>query len=241
MFIKQFRYSRDNLGYLVFSDTQKVGQGVTQGVVIDGGNPDEISDFARARGIDIKYVTNTHCHQDHTCGNTGLLEKNPKARFIDCRSVRQGQVIDLVGEPLEILLTPGHTECDVCFKANDFLVTGDTLFNGTVGNCFSGDLGRFFTSLKTLMAFPLETNIYAGHDYVHDSMKMAASIEENNPDIAAYLDRYDPRLVVSTLADEMRVNPYLRFNAPGMMTQLEKSKMPLSTEEQRFFSIMEIY
>jgi hydroxyacylglutathione hydrolase len=237
MFIKQFRYSRDNLGYLVFSDTQ----GIAQGVVIDGGNPDDIVDFAKARGIDIKYVTNTHYHQDHTCGNTVLLEKNSKARFIDCRRVRQGQVIDLEGEPLEIFLTPGHTQNDVCFKASDFLVTGDTLFNGTVGNCFSGDLGRFFTSLKTLMAFPMETKIYAGHDYVQEAMKMAASIEEDNPDIGAYLERYDPGLVVSTLADEMRVNPYLRFNTPGMMTRLEKRKMPLATEEQRFFSIMEIY
>ena len=233
MFIKQFRYSTDNLGYLVFSDTQ--------GVVIDGGNPDEIFDFAKARGIDIKYVTNTHYHQDHTCGNKGLLEKNSSARFIDCRSVRKGQVIDLDGEALEIFLTPGHTENDVCFKASDFLVTGDTLFNGTVGNCFSGDLDRFFTSLKTLMAFPMETKIFAGHDYVQESLKMAASIEEDNPDIGAYLERYDPRLVVSTLADEMRVNPYLRFNAPGMIKRLENRKMPLSTEQQRFFSIMEIY
>jgi hydroxyacylglutathione hydrolase len=237
MFIKQFRYSTDNLGYLVFSDTQ----GIAQGVAIDGGTPDEISDFAKARGIDIRYVTNTHYHQDHTCGNTGLLKKNPRARFIDCRSVRQGQLIDLDGESLEILLTPGHTENDVCFSAGDFLVTGDTLFNGTVGNCFSGDLARFFVSLKTLMAFPMETKIYAGHDYVQESMKMAASIEQDNPDIEAYLERYDPRLVVSTLGDEMRVNPYLRFNATGMITRLEASKMPLSTEQQRFFSIMEIY
>jgi hydroxyacylglutathione hydrolase len=233
MLIKQFRYSTDNLGYLVFSGTQ--------GVVIDGGNPDDIVDFAKARGIDIKYVTNTHYHQDHTCGNIGLLEKNPQARFIDCRRVRAGQVIDLGGEILEIFLTPGHTENDVCFKADDFLVTGDTLFNGTVGNCFSGDLDRFFTSLKTLMAFPMETKIYAGHDYVQESMKMAASIEEDNTDIEAYLQKYDPRLVVSTLEDELRVNPYLRFNAPSMMADLEKRKMPGTTEEQRFFSIMEIY
>lgn len=225
------------MGYLVFSDTQ----GIAQGVVIDGGNPDDIVDFAKARGIDIKYVTNTHYHQDHTCGNAGLLEKITTAQFIDCRRVRQGQVIDLDGETLEIFLTPGHTESDVCFKADDFLVTGDTLFNGTVGNCFSGDLGRFFTSLKTLMAFPMETKIYAGHDYVQEAMKMAASIEEDNTDIEAYLQKYDPRLVVSTLEDELRVNPYLRFNAPSMMADLEKRKMPGTTEEQRFFSIMEIY
>jgi hydroxyacylglutathione hydrolase len=236
MIIKQFRYSTDNLGYLVYSGSKENAQGVA----IDGGNPDEIFEFAKNQGIGIKYVTNTHYHQDHTCGNARLLEKT-KARFIDCREAGEGQVIVLDGEPLEILLTPGHTDKDVCFKADDFLVTGDTLFNGTVGNCFSGDLSRFFTSLKLLMAFDLETKIYAGHDYVQESMKMAASIEPDNLDIQAYLEKYDPGLVVSTLADELRVNPYLRFNAPGMITRLEKRKMPLKTEAQRFFSIMEIY
>lgn len=232
MFIKQFKYSTDNLGYLVFSKTQ--------GIVIDGGNPGDIFDFAKDQGIAITHVTNTHFHQDHTGGNAVLLEKTD-ARFIDCRKIGEDRVIPLDGESLEIIPTPGHTADSVCFKANDFLVTGDTLFNGTVGNCFSGDLNLFFRSLKRLMAFPGETKIYAGHDYVLQSMKEALSIEEDNSDIEAYLQNYDPRLVVSTLADELRVNPYIRFNAPGMMDRLQKRKMPFKTEEQRFISIMEIY
>ncbi len=232
MFIKQFRYSTDNLGYLVFSERQ--------GVVIDGGNPGEIFDFARDQGITIKYVTNTHFHQDHTGGNTLLLEKT-NAQFIDCRKIGRGRVITLDGEEVEIIPTPGHTEDSVCFKAKDFLVTGDTLFNGTVGNCFSGDLNGFFQSLKRLLTFPGDTKIYAGHDYVMESMKEALSIEEDNPDIQGYIQKYDPGLVVSTLADELLVNPYVRFNAPGITKRIEKRKMPFKTEEQRFISIMEIY
>jgi len=234
MFIKQFRYSTDNLGYLVFSDTP----GIAQGIVIDGGNSIDIIDFAKDRNIVLKYVTNTHFHQDHTVGNQALLDKTD-AVFIDSRKKRGRIILD--NENLEIIPTPGHTKECVCFKANDFLVTGDTLFNGTIGNCFSGDLKGFFKSLKTLMAFPGETKIYAGHDYVLESMKIAATIEENNPDIQPYLQKYNPGLVVSTLADELRVNPYIRFNAQGMVDRLQKNKMPLNTEEQRFFSIMEIY
>jgi len=232
MRIKQFRYSADNFGYLVFSGTQ--------GVAIDGGNPGDIIDFAKDQGVVIKYVTNTHFHQDHTGGNTALIEKTD-AEFLDCQTVKERQKITLNAEILEILPTPGHTKDDVCFKADDFLVTGDTLFNGTVGNCFSGDLSRFFRSLKILLSFPKETKIYAGHDYVQESLKFAATIESDNPDIKAYFLTYDPRLVVSTLADELRVNPYLRFNDPGMIALLEKKKMPVATEEQRFISIMEIY
>jgi hydroxyacylglutathione hydrolase len=231
MNIKQFRYSADNLGYLVFSDTQ--------GIAIDGGNPGDMVDFAREKGITIKYVTNTHSHQDHTGGNTALLKKTD-AQFIDCRRAGEDRVITLDGEKIEVIPTPGHTEDSICFKAGDFLVTGDTLFNGTVGNCFSGDLKGFFRSLKTLMAFPKETKIYAGHDYVQESMDIAAATEKDNPDIEAYLQTYDPGLVVSTLKDELLVNPYIRFNAPAMMELLQKRKMPFKTEEQRFISIMEI-
>ena len=86
--------------------------------------------------------------------------------------------------------TPGHTEDSVTFKADDFLVTGDTLFNGTIGNCFSGDLNAFFTSLKRLISLPGHMKIYAGHDYVMDSMKMAAIIEKNNPYFAEYIKKY---------------------------------------------------
>ncbi|MBA3013238.1 MAG: hydroxyacylglutathione hydrolase [Proteobacteria bacterium] len=232
MLIKQFRYSTDNLGYLVFSGNQ--------GIAIDAGNPADIIDFAREHGITVKYVTNTHFHHDHTCGNAVLLETTD-AEFIDCRKVKAGQTIVLDDGSLEIIVTPGHTEDSVCFRASDFLVTGDTLFNGTVGNCFSGDLKGFFRSLKRLLAFPPETKIFAGHDYVMESMKVAAAIEEDNPDIAVYLQKYTPRLVVSTLADELRVNPYVRFNAPSMMNRLQKRTMPFKTEEQRFISIMEIF
>lgn len=232
MLIEQFRYSTDNLGYLVFAGTQ--------GIAIDPGNPGPILDFARENEIDIRYVTNTHFHEDHTQGNGEMIEKTD-ARFLDCRRVGEGQVITLEGERLEIIPTPGHTMDCVCFRASGFLVTGDTLFNGTVGNCFSGDLGSFFRSLKILLSFPGETKIYGGHDYVVESMKVAAAMEEDNPDIESYLRHYDPALVVSTLTDELRVNPYIRFNAPFVMNRLQERNLPFKTEEQRFISLMENY
>ncbi len=232
MNIEQFRYSADNLGYLVFSGSQ--------GIAVDAGNPDLIQAFARENKIDIRYVTNTHFHADHIGGNDALVKKTG-ARFLDCRRVEDGQVITLEGERLEIIPTPGHTKECVCFRASGFLVTGDTLFNGTVGNCFTGDLKTFFRSIKTLMAFPGQTKIYAGHDYVVESMKVAAAMEEDNPDIEGYLQNYDPTLVVSTLADELRVNPYIRFNAPSVINRLQERNLPFKTEEQRFISLMENY
>lgn len=232
MFIKQFKYSRDNLGYLVHSSRQ--------GMVVDGGGAEDIMAYARKNSIQIKYVSNTHFHDDHTYGNAVLLEKTA-ARFIDCRQIKSDQTLPLDQETLEIFHTPGHTSDSVTFKADDFLVTGDTLFNGTVGNCFSGDLRAFFNSLKRILSLPAETKIYSGHDYVLESMSIAQKIEKENPHIEAYIRRYDSALVLSTLADELSVNPYIRFNAPNMISNLGKKDMPVETEFDRFKSIMEIY
>jgi hydroxyacylglutathione hydrolase len=46
---------------------------------------------------------------------------------------------------------------------------------------------------------------------------------------------------VSTLEDEFRVNPYIRFNSPGMINNLQKRNMQTNTEYARFKSIMDIY
>ena len=59
--------------------------------------------------------------------------------------------------------------------------------------------------------------------------------------LAEYEKAYTPDLVVSCLGDELKVNPYLRFNAPSMIDRLAEKNLPGKTESQRFKSIMEIY
>ncbi len=232
MFVKQFRYFSDNLGYLVYSKTQ--------GVIIDAGGIDAMLKFAKDSGITIKAVTNTHMHHDHTSGNKDLL-KATGAEFIDPRKITGDQIIEIDQEVLEVFPTPGHTDHCVTFKADDFIITGDALFNGTVGNCFSGDMLAFFNSLKRIISLPPETKVYGGHDYVLESMKMAKIIEGENPHIAKYTQKYDSALIVSTIQDELDANPYVRFNAEGMISRLKEKKLPLETEFDRFKSIMEIY
>ena len=144
-------------------------------------------------------------------------------------------------EILKIFYTPGHTDDSVTFKADNFLITGDTLFNGTIGNCFSGDLKAFFLSVKRLISLPGNTEIYCGHDYMMESLEFAKNIEKDNLYIEEYIQKYNSELIVSTLDDELKVNPYIRFNSPAMINNLKKRNMPVNTEFERFKSIMEIY
>ena len=119
MFIRQVKYSKDNLGYLVYS--------ASEGLAIDAGGVEDILFFAEKNGIRIKYVSNTHSHQDHTPGNPALL-KRTDARFIDCRQIHSDQVLKLDQEVLNIIPTPGHTRGHVVFLyRNKFLFTGDHL------------------------------------------------------------------------------------------------------------------
>jgi len=227
--IRQFRYAADNLAYLVHDGEAAVA--------VDPGAVDAIAAFAAARGLRIRQVLNTHTHGDHTLGNQRLCDRTGAA-FTDCRKIDPGTAIPVGRGRLTVYRTPGHSDDDVTFHAGAALITGDTLFNGTVGNCFSGDLKAFYDSIRLLLDFPPETRIYAGHDYVAESMAAARSIEPDNPAVDRYLAAYDPDHVVSTLADELAVNPYLRFNAPSMVRILEARGLPVGTEYERWCAVM---
>ncbi|HCS77410.1 MAG TPA: hydroxyacylglutathione hydrolase [Syntrophaceae bacterium] len=228
--IEQFRYG-DNLAYLLY--------GKTEAIAIDGGAWQEILSFLKQHHLTLRYVTNTHLHYDHTPGNDSLLEKT-KAEFLDCATLADNKEIFVDGEPVVVYRTPGHSKDSICFHAGNNLVTGDTLFNATVGNCFTGDLKGFFNSIKRLMALPDDTRIFAGHDYVRDSLAFAKHLEPQNKDIERFRQSCDPDFLYSTLAEERKINPYLRFNEPPILKLIQDRHLPHATEWERWQSLMAI-
>ena len=229
--VKQFRYGADNLGYLIY--------GTESGMAVDGGDTDGILTFLKERSLNLMYVANTHNHQDHTIGNEALLAAT-NARLLGGADLPNGGQIALDGGKIRIIHTPGHTEDSLCFHNGKVLIAGDTLFNGTIGNCFSGDLEGFYRSIRKLMELPDETVVYAGHDYVKSSMAFARRLEPGNRAIGAFLRSYDPKHVFSTLAEERKINPYFRFNEPDIVKLLAKLRLPRETEWERWSSLMSI-
>lgn len=229
--IQQFKYASDNLGYVI--------HGGREAMAVDGGAVTDILSFLASRGLELRYVTNTHGHPDHTPGNARLLE-GTDARLVKPLDAAAKATLLLEGERIEVQPAPGHTRDCVTFHLPDCMITGDTLFNGTVGNCFSGDMKAFYDTIKRLMALPDRTRVYAGHDYVTESMAFARLMEPDNPHIETFLATYDPKHVCSTLADERRVNPYVRFNDPDIIRVLEQRGLPVATEYERWESIMSL-
>ncbi len=232
MEVAQFRYGADNFGYLV-----------TDGgfaLAVDAGAPADMARYAEKNGIAVRYAAHTHEHPDHTPG-TARLAALTGARILSRRELVGAGGVALGGGWVKVLETPGHTADSLCFLAGGNLVSGDTLFNGTVGNCFSGDLAAFYHSVKLLMALPPETVVWAGHDYVRESLAFARSLTGDFPALSAYAAKYDPENVRSTLADELLVNPYMKFNAKDMLALMEARGLPADTEFARFKSVMELY
>ena len=229
--VEQFRYGGDNLAYLVY--------GKKQAMAIDGGAWEEILRLVDRQGLVLSYVTNTHHHPDHTPGDEWLLRHTQAAYWSD-KDLADNMEILLDGEKVLVYHTPGHTDDSVCFYTGQALISGDTLFNGTIGNCFSGNLKNFYLSIRRLMALPAETIIYAGHDYVRDSLAYAEYLEPGNEAIARFRQSYTPDHVYSTLADEFQINPYLRFNEPSIVNLLNNRHLPHSSEWERWKSLMSI-
>lgn len=229
--IRQFLYGADNFAYLVY--------GKRTAVAIDGGAVDDILGFIDDAGLELAYVIHTHSHADHTAGSHRLLKRSNANRLSQDELIGQRR-ISIDENEIHIYHTPGHTQDSVVFHTGGFLVTGDTLFNATVGNCFSGDLRALYHSISYLLTFPENTLIYCGHDYVAESLAFAKLIDPENKQIDIYQEKYNPDHVVSTLGDEKKVNPYLRFNAPTIVAQLARRGLPTDTEYRRWESLMSI-
>jgi hydroxyacylglutathione hydrolase len=230
--IQQFRYDvDDNLCYLIY--------GEKTAIAVDPGAVEAMTAFLSDHGLTVQTIVNTHTHPDHTIGNEALQHKTG-AELIAMDSLIKNPVLHLEGERIDVYHTPGHSLDSVIFHVGYHLITGDTLFIGKVGRCFTGDLERFFESIKLIMSFPDSTFIYPGHDYVLEYMETARQIEPDNPAIDEFLQTYSPELVRSTLAREYQINPTLRFNAPPLIAILKTHGLAVETELDRWRSIMSL-
>jgi len=91
------------------------------------------------------------------------------------------------------------------------------------------------------MTLPDETRIYAGHDYIMDSIAFARHLEPQNDYIEIFQKSHNSDIMVfSTLAEEKQINPYLRFNHEAIINILKENNLPFDTEWQRWESLMSI-
>jgi len=158
-------------------------------IVVDPAKSDEVLNFCKKNDWNIKYILFTHGHYDHILGSKeikkdtnavtvcGLLERDILSDpFLNCSeaagkgsfSLKCDQFLsdeeDFAG--MKVLYTPGHTAGGISLVCNGFVLTGDTLFAGSIGRSDlpTGDLKDLFSSIKNrLFALPDNYIVYPGH------------------------------------------------------------------------------
>lgn len=162
---------------------------------------------AKADGYRLTHAIITHTHPDHVNGLGAVLEEGgakihvhrAEAEYLrglglgsDLMPMDAGDTIQVGRLPVRLLHTPGHTPGSQCFFVDDKLISGDTLFVGSCGRCDlpGGNVEEMYRSLtQRLMALPDATILYPGHNY--------------------------GARPTSTLGDERRANPFMRFTSLG--------------------------
>jgi len=198
---------------------------------------------AAQRGWTITQILNTHEHGDHTGGNKGMVAATGAAVIAHAnaggriphmdRGVGAGDVIRVgTTVELECLDTPGHTMCHICLLSHTdqpALFSGDTLFNAGAGNCHNGGhpAELYETFSRQLAKLGDDTLLYPGHDYLVNNLEFTLDREPGNQAAADMLLEYrdqDPaHALVTTLADERRMNTFFRLQSPGVIDRLRES------------------
>jgi len=161
-------------GYVIY---QEEGQNC---YIIDPGyNSKVFIDYVKKEKFNVKGILLTHHHYDHV----GAVERI-KAVYdcpvylhrSDCDMYRKpvdvymedGDVIDLDGEKIVVVHTPGHTAGSVCFFStkSKLAFTGDTIFNVDLGrtDLEDGSESDMINSIRNIInSWENDIMIYPGH------------------------------------------------------------------------------
>ena len=160
---------------------------IKEAIIIDPGIdfPSEaqaIVEYLESAELQVKYIVNTHGHDDHVKGDAFFQEKyqvpicihsldahyiailETETSPVDIK-LQEGSQIQFGDETLRVMHTPGHTPGSVCLVSEKLVFTGDTLFAGGIGRTDfpGGSMTDMTTSLQKLTRLPDYLLVYPGH------------------------------------------------------------------------------
>jgi len=176
-----------------------------EAIIIDPGfdssyEAEQIIRYVDENALKVKFIVNTHGHEDHISGDVllkreygvpiciheydapcleGLDEKLSPANVVleDEERLKFGHIT------LKVMHTPGHSLGSICLVGQKLVFSGDTLFAGGIGRTdfAGGSDDDMRISLQKLVCLPENCMVYPGHG------------------------------CFSTIGEEKRVNPFLRL------------------------------
>lgn len=165
---------------------------------------EQMIQLAQQQDIEITDILLTHSHHDHINGIDKVLQHydarlhllKAEAGFWGADIARPelhhgGDVFKLGESEIEILHTPGHTPGSACYKLDNNLIAGDTMFVFGCGRCdlAGGDPEQMYTTLRRIRSeLPGDTILHPGHNY-------------------------SPAHPTSTLQQQAEGNPFMHFDS----------------------------
>ena len=176
-----------------------------EAIIIDPGfdytrEADKIIRYVDENTLKVKFIVNTHGHSDHIQGDKILKREYGVPICIHALDehylkelgesippanilLEDGTVLKFGQITLKVMHTPGHTLGGISLVGEKLVFTGDTLFAGGIGRTdFAGGSDRDMKlSLEKLLCLPDDYVVYPGHG------------------------------AISSIGEEKRVNPFLRW------------------------------
>lgn len=171
-----------------------IGNNSDECAVVDpGAEAGRIIQKLEEKKLKCTHILLTHAHFDHIMALETVREATGAPVFVheadsefltdndlNCMSVfssekikinpaenllKDGDVLEIAGERIRVMHTPGHTPGSVCFLCGSDIVSGDTLFRGSIGryDLPGGDFMTLLSSLKAISELDGDRRIYPGH------------------------------------------------------------------------------
>jgi hydroxyacylglutathione hydrolase len=228
----QFICRSDNYGLLLHDDKS----GLT--ATVDAPDAVEIERQLAGLGWRLTHIFTTHHHADHVEGNLALKQHfgctivGPAGEAgsipgIDTQ-VAGGDTFTWAGRDVRVMDCPGHTKGHIAFHmpSEAAVLAGDTLFSLGCGRVFEGTMQEMYLSVSQFKTLHPSTRLYCGHEYTQSNARFAMSVEPRNAALqqrAAEVDRLRAQgkmTCPSTIAEELRTNPFLRTGSPEIRSNL---------------------